>query len=182
MPSVGIRRRLIPAPSALASLTFLLAAAGCATSVAHRIEEKSALFANLPAHVQESLREGNIGVGYSPDLVYIALGSPTEKETRETSEGPVEVWIYRRYFGAMNPQTLPSYQNIRQEIANSQGVGSQPSTNPLAGRGRGNSINEHPAEHRDQHRERRYPLRPVLSRAGIRHPTRQSGRLRFGTD
>lgn len=140
MPSVGIRRRLIPAPSALASLTLLLAAAGCATSVAHRIEEKSALFANLPAHVQESLREGNIGVGYSPDLVYIALGSPTEKETRETSEGPVEVWIYRRYFGAMNPQTLPSYQNIRQEIANSQGVGSQPSTNPLAGRGRGNSI------------------------------------------
>lgn len=108
----------------------LTGAVGCATGVFSRIQEKSELFANLPARVQQNLRDGQIGVGYSPDLVYIALGAPTETATQPTTEGPVEIWTYRRYFGDMAPQSLPSYQNIRQEIANAQGVGG-PSTNPM---------------------------------------------------
>ncbi|HEU5078289.1 MAG TPA: hypothetical protein VFT72_03715 [Opitutaceae bacterium] len=85
----------------LALLPLLLAASllitGCST-VKTRIDEKSALFNSLPAEVQDHLRQGLIDVGYTEDMVYIALGKPDEKRVSTTAEGTKTTWIYNTYW------------------------------------------------------------------------------------
>ena len=36
-------------------------------------------------------------VGYSPDLVYIALGTPDERLTKTSTSSTTETWIYNSY-------------------------------------------------------------------------------------
>lgn len=79
---------------ALACLALLLG--GCST-IPSRIEEKSAAFAALDADTQNKIRLGRVDVGYSPDLVYIALGTPDERLTKTTTTGTSETWIYNNY-------------------------------------------------------------------------------------
>ena len=79
---------------ALACLALLLG--GCST-IPSRIEEKSAAFAALDADTQNKIRLGRVDVGYSPDLVYIALGTPDERLTQTTKTDTNETWIYNNY-------------------------------------------------------------------------------------
>ncbi len=79
---------------ALASLALLLG--GCST-IPRRIEEKSAAFSALDADTQNNIRLGRVDVGYSPDLVYIALGTPDERLTQTTKADTNETWIYNNY-------------------------------------------------------------------------------------
>ena len=68
---------------ALASLALLLG--GCST-IPRRIED-----------TQNNIRLGRVDVGYSPDLVYIALGTPDERLTQTTKTDTNETWIYNNY-------------------------------------------------------------------------------------
>ncbi|MDB6093661.1 MAG: hypothetical protein JWM32_1223 [Verrucomicrobia bacterium] len=70
-----------------------LLAAGCST-IDSRIKEKSATFAGLDAPTQEKLRKGRVEVGYTKDMVYIALGQPDERKEHVTGQGQTETWIY----------------------------------------------------------------------------------------
>lgn len=79
----------------LASLLVLLAA-GCST-VDSRIKEKASVFQTLDASTQAKLREHKVEVGFSTDLVYIALGAPDAKKTRSSAAGTTTTWIYRTY-------------------------------------------------------------------------------------
>ena len=79
---------------ALTCLALLLG--GCST-IPSRIEEKSAAFAALDADTQNKIRRGQVEVGYSPDLVYIALGTPDERLTKTSTSGTTETWIYNSY-------------------------------------------------------------------------------------
>jgi hypothetical protein len=79
---------------ALACLTVLCS--GCST-INSRIEEKSSAFAALDPAIQNNLRLGRVAVGYSTDLVYIALGTPNERLTKTTKIGTTETWIYNSY-------------------------------------------------------------------------------------
>ena len=78
--------------SCLAVLS-VLAIAGCATPES-RIKEKPEVFNSFPQDVQSKVRAGRVEIGFSKDMVYIALGKPDREYTRTTAEGTLEVWSY----------------------------------------------------------------------------------------
>ncbi len=76
---------------ALAATALLLT--GCQT-VDHRIKENQAVFDGLDPAVQSRLKQGLIEVGYTTDMVYIALGRPGETKETTTANGKETTWIY----------------------------------------------------------------------------------------
>ncbi len=76
------------------SLGFL---AGCQT-VESRIQERPEAFYKLDRETQDKILQGIIDVGYSEDMVYLALGEPSEKRTRVTENARTVTWIYNTYY------------------------------------------------------------------------------------
>ncbi|MFM1850403.1 MAG: hypothetical protein RIS54_87 [Verrucomicrobiota bacterium] len=74
-----------------------LALAGCST-FEKRAAQKSAVFNALDAPTQAKLKEGVVEIGYTPDVVYIALGSPDRRTEEVTAKGRKETWIYNSYY------------------------------------------------------------------------------------
>lgn len=80
---------------ALIALLF----AGCESNgISHRISEKSAVFANLSPEQKQSIENGLVSRGYTPDMTYMALGKPTSIETKQVDENEAEMWVYRRFY------------------------------------------------------------------------------------
>lgn len=81
-------------------LPLLLLLAGCATPE-HRIHQNQELFDALPLADQARIRGGQIALGFTPDMVRIALGEPQRKLVRREVGGDADVWLYldliRRY-------------------------------------------------------------------------------------
>jgi hypothetical protein len=75
---------------------LLLALAGCNT-IDHRINEKQAVFDRLDPQTQFRIRQGMIAVGYTEDMVYMALGRPDAVRQRTTAKGDETTWIYNTY-------------------------------------------------------------------------------------
>lgn len=80
----------------LATLGLLLFSAGCQT-VDTRIKEKPAVFASVDKETQDKIRQGVIGLGYTEDMVYLALGQPDQKRETVTAAARTLVWIYNTY-------------------------------------------------------------------------------------
>ncbi len=80
----------------LGFLFLSLTLSGCST-IDTRIQEKSAAFVTLTPEMQDKIRLGRVEVGFSADLVYIALGTPDERSTKSTATGRTETWIYNSY-------------------------------------------------------------------------------------
>jgi hypothetical protein len=59
-----------------------------------RIDSNRAAFDQYPAAVQEKIRAGRVDVGFTPEMVRIALGEPKRTFNRKTETGEAEVWIY----------------------------------------------------------------------------------------
>ncbi|MDB6169093.1 MAG: hypothetical protein JWM88_1957 [Verrucomicrobia bacterium] len=76
-----------------ASLGLLLLAAAC-SSPDSRIGGNHALFDSWSPAVQEKIRAGRIDVGFTSDMVRVALGDADRKATRTTARGTEEVWVY----------------------------------------------------------------------------------------
>ena len=74
--------------------------AGCATPE-KRIQQNQDVFDTFPVAAQARIRGGQIDLGFTPDMVRIALGEPQRKVLRRAADGEVEIWIYldtsRRY-------------------------------------------------------------------------------------
>ncbi|WP_152032595.1 hypothetical protein [Ereboglobus luteus] len=86
--------------NAVSVLTILVAAlvmAGCST-VDSRIKEKQSVFDSLTPTEQANVRQGIIGVGYTPDMVYMAMGKADKVKSRVTPKGTVTTWIYNQYY------------------------------------------------------------------------------------
>ncbi|MCX6936602.1 MAG: hypothetical protein NTU80_01700 [Verrucomicrobia bacterium] len=64
------------------------------SSFESRAKEKAALFATLDPATQARLQATEIRLGDTPDLVYLALGRPSEKRERLTDAGRETVWVY----------------------------------------------------------------------------------------
>lgn len=86
-------RLLLPCLAA----AVLLVASGCQT-VESRIRENPQLFASLDSATQERIRQGLIDLGYTEDMVYLALGAPDQKRETRSVTGSSVVWIYNTYF------------------------------------------------------------------------------------
>ncbi|MDR0902335.1 MAG: hypothetical protein LBM92_06165 [Opitutaceae bacterium] len=78
----------------LAVGAMALFSTGCSTRDG-RIKKDQAVFDALPAAEQASIREGRVGIGYTPAMVTMALGKPDRVYNRTTAGGSVEVWAWR---------------------------------------------------------------------------------------
>ncbi|MBI5769477.1 MAG: hypothetical protein HZA93_17005 [Verrucomicrobia bacterium] len=105
-------KAIFPLGAPLACLA--LAAAGCQHPRAARIQEHAALFRSLDAFSQNLIENGLVNYGFTPELVYMALGKPSRVSSTATPEGPTETWIYKNFlyasanaakFGVNNPGT-----------------------------------------------------------------------------
>jgi outer membrane protein assembly factor BamE (lipoprotein component of BamABCDE complex) len=68
--------------------------AGCDT-ISQRIEEKAEIFSQLGPEVQESIQRGQVKVGYTLEMVYMALGRPNS--VTSTPDGKYVVWTYMNF-------------------------------------------------------------------------------------
>lgn len=85
--------------NALCGLVALAAAvlfAGCATPES-RIKKHPEMFNAFSPEVQERVRRGEIRVGDTKDMVYIAFGHPNRVYQRRTTNEALEVWAYTRH-------------------------------------------------------------------------------------
>lgn len=82
--------------------TFMLASslgflAGCQT-VETRIKEKPEVFASVDKATQAKIKQGIIELGFTEDLVYVALGAPDQKRETVNASGKTITWIYNTYY------------------------------------------------------------------------------------
>jgi hypothetical protein len=75
------------------SLLLLLLLAGCA-SPARRIEKNQELFDSFPVATQARIRGGKIDLGFTEDMVRIALGDPQRMLVRRTATDTRDIWLY----------------------------------------------------------------------------------------
>lgn len=76
-----------------ASFLALLLLAACSTPES-RIAGNKAAFERLPPEAQQKIQAGHIDVGFTPEMVVMALGEPAGKFMRKSTAGDTEVWIY----------------------------------------------------------------------------------------
>jgi hypothetical protein len=89
-PSLRRLRQILP-------LALAAVLAGCST-INSRIREKAAVFAALPPATQAEIRHGQIAVGFTPDMVYMAIGRPDEVHEHMTAGSRETVWKYNSYY------------------------------------------------------------------------------------
>jgi hypothetical protein len=89
-----------------ASLGFL---AGCQT-VDDRIKQKPEVFAKLDTATQDKIKQGIIDLGYTEDMVYLALGAPDQKRESLTAAGQTVAWIYNTYYNRYDGTSFAGYQ------------------------------------------------------------------------
>lgn len=71
----------------------VLVLAGCA-STSSRISDHQAAYDMWPADVREKVSSGRIDVGFTREMVQVALGNPDRTASRTTAQGTSEVWVY----------------------------------------------------------------------------------------
>lgn len=82
-----------PIASALCLVSVALLAA-CSSTPDSRIAKNQAAFGDYPAAVQQKIRAGEVDVGFTPEMVRLALGEPTRQFNRRTDRGTADVWVY----------------------------------------------------------------------------------------
>jgi len=70
-----------------------LALAACSTPQS-RVKKHQALFDAYPQEVRDKILAGEVEVGFTPEQVQLALGSPARVYSRKTPQGSQEVWSY----------------------------------------------------------------------------------------
>jgi len=84
----------LPIASALL-LPAILLAGGCATSTPQtRISKNREIYREFPSEVQRKVSAGIVDVGFTPEMVRLALGEPNREFSRQTENGSAEVWVY----------------------------------------------------------------------------------------
>lgn len=82
--------------ASVAVLLAVLGLAGCTTPEA-RIKQNPELFAQLSPTDQETIKQGRVALGFTPEMVKLALGDPDRVTTRTDASGTSEVWRYTTY-------------------------------------------------------------------------------------
>jgi len=86
----------------------ILILAGCQT-VESRIKEKPEVFASVDRATQEKIKQGIIDLGYTEDMVYLALGSPDQKRESVNASGRTVTWIYNTYYTRYDGTQMMGY-------------------------------------------------------------------------
>ncbi|QYM77779.1 hypothetical protein K0B96_10640 [Horticoccus luteus] len=83
-----------------------LGLAACSTPDA-RIQRNPEIFARLTPAQQEMIRHGQVGLGFTPEMVRLALGDADRVIQRQDETGTSEIWSYVTYDG---PGGMPLYR------------------------------------------------------------------------
>ena len=75
------------------AFSIVLIATGCVSTPASRIAG-SKEFDTYPSAVQEKIINGQVDVGFTAEMVRLALGNPDRISSRQSSKGDSEVWSY----------------------------------------------------------------------------------------
>jgi hypothetical protein len=83
-----------------AAVLLALFATGCESDggIAARTQEKSAVYATLKISDKRFIEKGVIAMGFTSDMVYMAMGHPTKVESKDLPQGRAELWTYDRYY------------------------------------------------------------------------------------
>ena len=93
-----MKPHVIPTAAALL-LTLLVAGCESDGGIAARTKEKSAVFATLKQWEKNYIAKGIPAVGFTPDMVYIAMGHPSLIEPMTDPDGKKgELWTYKSYY------------------------------------------------------------------------------------
>jgi hypothetical protein len=83
--------------ASIAAIAATLLFAGCETGgTSARIQEKAVVFNNLAPWQQRDIQNGVVGIGFSTDMVYMALGKPSKIVT--SANGQDTIWTYNNYY------------------------------------------------------------------------------------
>jgi hypothetical protein len=87
-------KNLVATPSSFRTIALLaLLFAGCGTTES-RIRQNPALFAQLSPEQQQMIRTGKIAIGFTADMVRLALGVPDRVQVTQDLPSTAEVWTY----------------------------------------------------------------------------------------
>jgi len=89
----------IPAMSRVFKVISLASAAliaGCASSPQARIDADRARYESYSLEARERINAGRIDLGFTPDMVRMALGEPSRVVERRAENETTEVWVYTR--------------------------------------------------------------------------------------
>ena len=78
----------------LAVAAAVLAALAACASPASRIKDKKDLFATYPPETQELIKKGEVAVGFTREMVELALGRPDRRYTGTSEAGTNETWAW----------------------------------------------------------------------------------------
>ncbi len=74
----------------------VLLVAGCATPQEARIRERPDVFGSLTPGQRKMVQAGKVRVGFTEDMVYLALGRPEKVDQKPCGTNGNEDWIYSR--------------------------------------------------------------------------------------
>lgn len=92
-----------------AAVVVVLAAAGC-NSTAARIRANPALFDSLDAVTQRAIRRGEVRLGFTPEMVQLALGQPTLTAGGMAGTEEDSTWIYRDFSRNENDYVIAGHR------------------------------------------------------------------------
>jgi hypothetical protein len=70
----------------------------CSSTPESRIRRNQALFDTFSPEDQAKIRQGIVAIGFTPDMVSIAMGTADQVRTRTTPQGEQTIWVYNRWF------------------------------------------------------------------------------------
>ena len=115
-----------------AGLLTLVAGCGTTNTKARRIQENQAAFNQLSPTDQEIVRNGFIKIGFSQEMVYVALENPEKKIPGPgTNE---ETWVYHNFYSSDGQSNMPGQKVVTRY---SGSTGASGSTKQPAGGGKG---------------------------------------------
>jgi len=80
----------------LCVITSILLLAGCASTPQDRISQNKALYESFPADAQKKISAGQVDIGFTPDMVRLAMGKPHKIYNRADAQGESEVWVFAK--------------------------------------------------------------------------------------
>ena len=111
-----MKNYLLPAGAAL---LLALLVTGCESDggMSARAQEKSATYAALKPWQKKYIDKGSVAEGFTPDMVYIAMGRPDKVETKELAAGNAEMWTYSRFYPSVDAVHGFKHANFTTESA-----------------------------------------------------------------
>lgn len=93
----------------VATVVCLCFLSGCATTPVERMARYPELLEDVSPEQAAQIRQGNLDLGFTSNMVFLAVGAPSEVYRRQSEAGASEVWVYLRYARQSYPAVFAPY-------------------------------------------------------------------------